>query len=86
MGLMFTSWEAMSVDEPRIQGLVWLGQKIVQMVSGAPWNSSRQAQEGRKGGGDGGGRGSVVVVEGGGEHGMEAGGKAGQEAWWKLEG
>ena len=40
-----------------------------------------------QGGGEGGGdRWSVVSMEGGRQHGMEAGGKAGQEAWWKLEG
>ena len=55
----------MSVDEPRIQGLVGLGQEIVQMVAaGAPRDSARQAQEGGKVGGEGGGdRWSVVAME-----------------------
>ena len=71
---LFTSWKAMSVDEPGIQGLVGLGQEIVQMVgAGAPRDPTRQAQEGRQGGGEGGGdRWSVVSMEGGRQHGMEA--------------
>ena len=63
----------MSVDEPGVQGLVRLGQKIVQMAR-APRDPARQAQEGGKlGGGEGGGnRWPMVSVEGGRQHGMEA--------------
>ena len=63
----------MSVDEPWVQGLVRLGQKIVQMA-GAPRAPAGQAQEGGKlGGGEGGGnRCPMVSVEGGRQHGMEA--------------
>ena len=62
----------MSVDEPWVQGLVRLGQKIVQMAR-APRDPARQAQEGGEGGGEGGwDRWPMVSVEGGRQHGMEA--------------
>ena len=72
----------MSVDEPWIQGLVRLGQKVMQVVgrSRAPREpTARQGEErGELGGGEGGGDrwSTMVPMEGGRQHGMEAGGKA----------
>ena len=66
----------MSVDEPGVQGLVRLGQKVVQMAMRAPREPARQAQEGGKlGGGD---RWPMVSMEGGRKHGMKARGEARQ--------
>ena len=80
--LIFTSRKAMSVDEPGIQGLVRLGQKVVQVVwrSRAPREpTARQAEKrGELGRGEGGGDrwSTMVPMEGGRQHWMEARGKA----------
>ena len=53
---LFTSWEAVPVDEPWVQGLVGLGQQVVEVGTGC----SRETEEGGQGGG---GR-AVLVVQG----------------------
>ena len=60
---LFTSWKAVPVDEPGVQGLVGLGQQVVEVGTGG----SRETEEGGQGGG---GR-AVLVVQGGRQHGVQ---------------
>ena len=61
--IMFTSWKAVPVDEPGVQGLVGLWQQVVKVGT----RGSRETEEGRQ---RGGGR-AVLVVQGGRQHGVQ---------------
>ena len=55
---LFTSWEAVPVDEPGVQGLVGLGQQVVEVGT----RGSRETEEGGR---------AVLVVQGGRQHGVQ---------------
>ena len=63
MMTLFTSCKTVPVDEPGVQGLVGLGQQVVEV-------GTRCARETEEGGQRGGGW-AVLVVQGGRQHGVQ---------------